>query len=191
MNVTDPSFWAERLARGVAVGEPHRAVLDESPEFYAAVNAKSASVLRQVFAFFGPVASVLDVGCGLGDLCEHVPPGELYCGVDFVGELIRHAGNRHHGRWNVGFRVADARALPFADGQFGIVVCRGFEGTMRRGFGESEWLKAEAEMRRVTRTVVVSMGVYRAGRYDVIAKDGTRLRCVEHDPEGDDVSAGL
>ncbi|MCS0499142.1 class I SAM-dependent methyltransferase [Protaetiibacter mangrovi] len=73
-----------------------------------------------------PGMSILDVGAGPGtitvDLAELVAPGRVV-GVDASAEVVeqarRHAAER--GVTNVEFVVADAYALPYADGEFDVV----------------------------------------------------------------------
>src|SRR5690349_25086699 len=70
--------------------------------------------------------SILDVGCGPGtitvDLAELVAPGRVV-GIDSSPEVVEqaraHAAER--GVTNVEFRVGDAYALEFADGEFDVV----------------------------------------------------------------------
>jgi SAM-dependent methyltransferase len=56
---------------------------------------------------------VLDVGCGEGELAEHLPRG-AWVGVDTSAEMLARAPQPHH--------LADATALPFPDGSFRSVA---------------------------------------------------------------------
>jgi SAM-dependent methyltransferase len=56
---------------------------------------------------------VLDVGCGEGELARHLPAG-AWVGVDASRALLAAAPQPHV--------LADARALPFGDGEFGAVA---------------------------------------------------------------------
>ncbi|WP_432483883.1 class I SAM-dependent methyltransferase [Kineococcus esterisolvens] len=72
-----------------------------------------------------PGASLLDVGCGVGtltaDLAAHVAPGRVV-GVDSSAEVLQAARSAAAGRGvHVELTVADAHALPFADGEFDVV----------------------------------------------------------------------
>jgi SAM-dependent methyltransferase len=46
----------------------------------------------------GEYKSILDVGCGVGDLCDHIPEGVEYTGIDEEPEMIRFAQIRHPSR---------------------------------------------------------------------------------------------
>lgn len=69
-----------------------------------------------------PGARVLDVGCGMGDdvaqLADRVGPAGRAIGVDLSQKMIAQAQQRHRGLPQSEFQVADASALPFADGSF-------------------------------------------------------------------------
>ena len=84
--------------------------------------ANSAAHLRPRLA---PGLSLLDVGCGVGtltaDLAAHVAPGRVV-GVDSSAEVLRAARAAADERGvRVELAVADACALPFADGEFDVV----------------------------------------------------------------------
>jgi ubiquinone/menaquinone biosynthesis C-methylase UbiE len=71
-----------------------------------------------------PGQKVLDVACGSGNAA--LVAARRYCevtGVDYVPELIEHAKMRAAAEsTRIDFRVADAQALPFADGSFDVVL---------------------------------------------------------------------
>ncbi|MDO5618087.1 class I SAM-dependent DNA methyltransferase [Kocuria sp.] len=63
---------------------------------------------------------VLDAGCGNGRMiAELVQQGLSPQGVDLAPGMIEHARRREPG---VDFRVADLRALPYGDREFGAVI---------------------------------------------------------------------
>ncbi len=94
-------------------------------------------------AGIGPGARLLDVACGLGDLCaEAARRGALPLGVDFSGAMTRLARRRHP---HLRFRQGDAAQLPLADAAFDAVTM---------GFGVPHLAAPEAafaEARRVLR----------------------------------------
>jgi SAM-dependent methyltransferase len=66
---------------------------------------------------------VLDAGCGVGYGTRLLAEGGAVeaIGVDVAAAVVEAAGAA--ARPGVGFRCADVRDLPFADGEFGLVVC--------------------------------------------------------------------
>lgn len=70
----------------------------------------------------GPGATVLDVGCGLGDdvvrIAGKIAPGGRVTGVDASAQLIQVANSRAAGGTGVEFRQADACRLPFSAAAF-------------------------------------------------------------------------
>jgi ubiquinone/menaquinone biosynthesis C-methylase UbiE len=77
------------------------------------------------------VASVLDVGCGVGHwgraLALVLPAGARICGVDREDEWVRGAAQRAERAGlapRCEFIKGDAVALPFADGTFDLVTCQ-------------------------------------------------------------------
>jgi ubiquinone/menaquinone biosynthesis C-methylase UbiE len=67
---------------------------------------------------------LLDLSCGTGAASRQAAPlVTSVTGVDLSSEMIREATDRSDGVGNVTFEVADAEALPFADGSFTAVLC--------------------------------------------------------------------
>ena len=70
-----------------------------------------------------PAYQVLDVACGTGDMCLLLAKqGATVAGVDLSEEMLAIARNKTAG-WQPAYQVADAEALPFADGTFDAVTC--------------------------------------------------------------------
>lgn len=71
--------------------------------------------------------SVLDVGCGTGDLAQHVyrhvGSSGLVAGIDAAPEMIARARHKaKHRNMTIDFRVEPVEALSFADHTFDVVV---------------------------------------------------------------------
>ncbi len=64
--------------------------------------------------------ALLDVGCGLGALADHLPPGVTYTGIDLLGDRIAEARAM---RPDLHFEVADG--LGWRHGPHDWVVCSG------------------------------------------------------------------
>ena len=71
-------------------------------------------------AAVGPGVRVLDVGCGLGTLAAAAAArGATVTGVDLASGMLEEARRRHP---SIEFVLADAEALPFADGAFDVAL---------------------------------------------------------------------
>lgn len=66
-------------------------------------------------------SSILDVGCGLGDLLAHLPDEYQIAGVDFSNANVAYTSKRIGARGPV--RQASIYALPYPDSHFDVVVC--------------------------------------------------------------------
>jgi ubiquinone/menaquinone biosynthesis C-methylase UbiE len=89
--------------------------------------------------------ALLDVGCGTGGAVLQAArrPIRRACGVDLSAVMIERARRNADGFDNVEFRVADAEAIPYGDGEFTAVICT-------NSFHHySDPLRALGEMRRV------------------------------------------
>ena len=100
-------------------------------------------------SFAGPIegTKVLDVGCGTGSLTNLLaaqPALQMICGLDYAPAYIEHAKTRNQDP-RVAFRVGDAGALPFGDGEFDATLSL----LMLHFVPDAH--RAIAEMRRVTR----------------------------------------
>jgi len=70
----------------------------------------------------GPGRSILDVGCGLGDLADVLPPEVDYLGVDIAAAMIETARSLRPARR---FAVGHLLEPSFAAGPFDVVVASG------------------------------------------------------------------
>lgn len=87
------------------------------------------SRMEALAAFTGvePRHDVLDVACGPGFLTAALARRSARaCGVDATPALIERARAHaaRNGITNLAFHLADAEALPFADGRFDVVTCK-------------------------------------------------------------------
>jgi SAM-dependent methyltransferase len=97
----------------------------------------------------GPGMNVLDVGCGLGTLAAAAAArGARVTGADLAAGMLAEARRRHP---QVEFVIADAEALPFADGAFDVAIA----AFLVNHLPHPE--RAAAELKRVARTVAVAM----------------------------------
>lgn len=74
------------------------------------------------FALPDVADAILDVGCGTAKITESIGrryPNAKIVGLDIAEGMLRFA-QRHHA--NITFVCADAEVLPFADGQFDLIV---------------------------------------------------------------------
>jgi SAM-dependent methyltransferase len=85
-----------------------------------------AELERFVRFLVPPAASVLEIGCGTGDLLAAVAPADRSLGVDFSEAMIRVARARHPRHR---FVVADAEQLPLA-GAFDYVLLSDLVGNL-------------------------------------------------------------
>lgn len=93
------------------------------------------------------VAHALDVGCNSGLFTAALTQlSSKVTGVDYSEPLLRSARARHRG---LSFLRADAREIPFGDGEFGVVTC----------FGMIHWLPFWQEIVRECLRVTVPGGL--------------------------------
>jgi SAM-dependent methyltransferase len=89
--------------------------LDQLGEFSAVYHARLVEVYRSIVA---PSQTVLEIGCGEGDLLAAVRPC-FGVGVDISSEMLKRARRRHP---RLQFVQADAHALDLAGQTFDVVI---------------------------------------------------------------------
>ena len=96
-----------------------------------------------------PGTSVMDVGCGLGDLLgflrrERGFMGQ-YLGLDFVPEFIEHARHRYLRVPRAQFQEFDARFEGFPHGYDAILISGAFNNLMTDASEHLEWIRDTLE----------------------------------------------
>jgi len=90
------------------------------------------------------ITSVLDVGCGAGDLLAYLDADTRYIGVDISATAIDAARQRYAGRADTSFHVADFRQWQPADAAIDAVVWAGIGCAWThkgRGGSAQDWLE--------------------------------------------------
>ena len=96
------------IARKPSMAETNARIFREYPmDFLRHVRVHS-EMLEKAARQVPEHASVLDLGCGIGLLTEHLPSAAMrYIGLDLSSEFVGAASRRYSSRPNVSFRVAD------------------------------------------------------------------------------------
>ena len=131
----------------------YQALLDHYGPGHRAVQWSSIDAQIRRFAVLSDVvttsASVMDVGCGLGDLLSYLRDERgfkgRYMGLDFVPEFIEHATRHHVGDEQVSFRVFDARYEGFPRGYDVILISGAFNNLVSDRESHLEWIQTTLE----------------------------------------------
>lgn len=95
---------------------------DHTMDFLRHVRAH-AGMLRTTSRHIPEGSSVLDLGCGIGLLTEHLPAAvPSYLGIDVSSEFIAICKARYGGRQAYGFFAADAGTAELPQGAFDTVT---------------------------------------------------------------------
>jgi len=130
-------------------------IREHSLALWAALKADeipSTLKLRpELLAALEPGASVVDLGCGVGDLCFELieKRNVIATGVDVNSNAVARAASRSRAdRLPASFRCADvAEGTGFADGQFSVAVLQAFLSVL----GPSQRRGALCEAHRILR----------------------------------------
>lgn len=134
-------------------------LLDSLSPDYAKLGWESAEAQRVRFDAFIDNASlegksILDVGCGLGNLLERITERGInvrYTGVDILNRMIMHACEKKLDGTFICLDIFEGN--PFADGSFDVVYA---SGIFNLNLGNNEYFFADALCRfgRITRHMV-------------------------------------
>ena len=123
-------------------GPDHRAVQWSSKD----AQHRRFAVLTEVVE---PGSSVMDVGCGLGDLLEYLRLQRgftgAYLGLDFVPEFIEHARRRFADDDGARFELFDARHDSFANPYDYVLISGTFNNLVTDSSAHLEWIHRTVE----------------------------------------------
>jgi ubiquinone/menaquinone biosynthesis C-methylase UbiE len=88
-------------------------------EPYAIETAKRVAALKP--------KSILEIASGTGRVTFHLHrnlPGSCISATDISEDMLAIAKSKLTGSENIGWRIADAMALPFKDDEFDVIVCQ-------------------------------------------------------------------
>ena len=95
-----------------------RKLATEDPKHTSSRDLMNEDLYRALARLIPPDASVLEVGCGTGNLVARLPQANK-AGLDFLPDLIEEANRRHS---NVAFSVADVLEAP-SESRFDAIIC--------------------------------------------------------------------
>ena len=110
------------LARRPTLAHANAAIFRDYPmDFLRRVRAH-AEMLEEAAKHVSPKASVLDLGCGIGLLTEHLPDGVAYQGLDISNEFVAVCRDRYGKRSGFSFGVADANTVELGQEAYDVVA---------------------------------------------------------------------
>ncbi len=140
-------FYQKRL--DASPDNPQKAVWDGTQEQWDQVREESIEVCHK---YIVPGDSVLDAGCGIGELVECLPQRIIYLGVDFCLGFIEVAKTRYPG---YSFQVCNLLDLSeIASNSFDWAVCRTVEGVAKNQEKDA-WGKITKELLRIAGKLLV------------------------------------
>lgn len=149
--VTDTEFWKERLDRAIAENEPHKAIWDIDKETWDTVKHIHGEILARLMNPFRSI-SILDAGCGQGEIIDVLPTNATYIGLDISIDLVRYAQKKYPSHK---FVVGDVRKLGYPDHSFDLAICRSMDGMMKDNLGFEAWRQTEREILRVADKLLI------------------------------------
>lgn len=147
--VSSPQFWRQRLTEVHRhERDLHKSIYDIDLHLWQQIQEHCRRELEAL-----PVGSkLLDAGCGYGSLYEVCPKTVKYTGVDNSDELVQLARQRNPEGM---FYLMNLKSLDrFVDRQFDITYCRSVKRMIIDNLGEREWEEVNAELHRVSKTVI-------------------------------------
>ncbi|HVR85831.1 MAG TPA: class I SAM-dependent methyltransferase [Planctomycetota bacterium] len=111
------------IARRPTLAHSNASIFREYPmDFLRHVRAH-AQMLEEAARWVPNKSSLLDPGCGIGLLTEHLSqPGLKYTGLDFSQDFIRICSDRYGKRAGFSFHVADINSLEFGTEAYDVVT---------------------------------------------------------------------
>lgn len=106
-----------------------------------------AAYLQQLNAL-----SVIDIGCGVGNLRQYISPQINYTGVDVSQSAIQHAKSRFSGSVNTSFHTADIHHIPGIGERFDASIWAGVGlGCLSLNDGRAGWTHLIHQMTLLTK----------------------------------------
>lgn len=149
--ITDPLFWRERMNRALTEKEPHKAVWDTDKETWERVKYIHGEILARLMPPHHSI-TILDAGCGQGEILDVLPTNADYTGLDISPDFIKYAKLKYPQRR---FVIGDVRKLEFADRSFDLAICRAMDGMIKDNLGFEAWRQTERELLRVADRVLI------------------------------------
>lgn len=145
--VDDPWFWRRRIySTLIRSGRVHEAVCHVNAATWQSIQEETGRILSKYLPRNG---TLLDAGCGCGDVFALLPSSARYIGVDLSPDFIEIAKLRYP---FVRFEVAALDDLGlFDDDVFDLAVGRSVEGTVGGNMPDGYWDRCVAEVLRVAK----------------------------------------
>ena len=149
--IFNPQFWKQRLRDAELRGEIHRSIFHTHTGAWERIREANAAALRAVLE---PHTSILDVGCGYGDLLDLMPDfwkGE-YVGIDLSPDLLARAKARHPERTFLHGDIRYDMDLPV---KVDLAVCRSIKQMVIANAGMQVWQEIEVNIAKVAKGILI------------------------------------